>query len=350
MAVIDFRSDFIARPTPEMVRAMVEAAQHQPNFGLRDDPYVAALEAEAAELLGTEDALFCPTCTQANQIAIHLNCRPGESVVAESLSHIFTSESGALASLTGALAVGVPGRDGVMDPDAFIRSIRAGDPARSRTALVVLENTHVYSGGRVVSLEKMRTIQDTARRHGIPVHIDGARLFNAAVALATPVRELVQCADSVAVSLNKGLAAPMGAVLAGRRDFVREATRVRHMFGGGWRPAHMLAAAASVALRTMIERLAVDHANAKRLAEGMSGLRGLAVDAEQVQSNIVLLHVEPAVIATDVLVKRLRAHDILVMPIAVGSADVLRFVTHHDISAADIDRTVSMVKSIVTRV
>lgn len=347
MAFVDFRSDFVARPTPEMVKAMVGAAQHQPDFGLREDRYVAALEAEAANLLDTEDALFCPTCTQANQIAIHLHCRPGESVVAESLSHIFTSESGALGSLTGALAVGVPGRNGVMDSDAFVKSIRAGDPARSRTALVVVENTHVYSGGRVVPIEAMQKLRDIARSHGIAVHLDGARLFNAAIALGRPVRELARCADSVAVSLNKGLAAPMGAILAGSRDFIREATRVRHMFGGGWRPAHMLAAAASVALRTMIDRLSDDHANAKRLAEGLKGWRGLSVDFQQVQSNIVLLHVDPAVIATDTLVQNLRAHDILVMPIAVGSASILRFVTHHDINAADIERTVSAVKAIL---
>lgn len=347
MAFIDFRSDFIARPTPEMIRAMVDAAQHQPDFGLREDSYVAALEADAAKLLGKEDALFCPTCTQANQIAIRLHCRPGESVVAESLSHIFTSESGALASLTGALAVGVPGSHGVMDSDAFARSIRAGDPARSRTALVVVENTHVYSGGRIVPIDAMRTIQDMARSHGIAVHLDGARLFNAAIALGRPVRELAHCADSVAVSLNKGLAAPMGAILAGSRDFIREATRVRHMFGGGWRPAHLLAAAASVALGTMIDRLSDDHANAKRLAEALTSRHGLSVDADQVQSNIVLLHVDPKVIAVDELIQKLRAQDILVMPIAVGSASTLRFVTHHDISATDIERTVSAIKAIV---
>jgi threonine aldolase len=180
----------------------------------------------------------------------------------------------------------------------------------------------------------------------VSVHIDGARLFNAAVALGRPAAELAACGDSVAVSLNKGLAAPMGAILAGRRDFIADAVRVRHMLGGGWRPAHILAAAALVALDTMIDRLAVDHANARRLAAGLAGCRGVTVDPAQVQSNIVLAAVDEATIAVAALVARLAGRGILVMPITWGAANVLRFVTHHDVGADDVERAIEAVGAI----
>ncbi len=349
MSVIDFRTDFIARPTPAMIDAMAKAAREQPGFGLREDPTVARLEAKAAELLGTEDALFCPTCTQANQIAIHLRCRPGESVLAEALSHIFLSESGAPAALSGALASSVPGRHGVMHHRDVRQAIRAGDASRSRTALIVIENTHVFSGGRAVPLDAMRGIADIAHEHRVPVHIDGARLFNAAVALGCPARALTACADSVAVSLNKGLAAPMGAILAGRRDFIRDAVRVRQMFGGGWRPANILAAAGIVALDTMIDRLADDHRNARRLAEGLAECRGVSIDLREVETNIVMAEIDEAVMKTSDLVSQLKAQSILVMPISIGATNVLRFVTHHDIGTPEIDRSIAACVEIMGR-
>ena len=346
MSVVDYRSDFLARPTPAMIDAMAAAARLQPDFDLRTDPTVAALERRAAEILGTEDSLFCPTCTQANQIAIHLRCRPGESVIAESAGHIFTSEAGAPAALSGALAVRVPGARGVIDPADLRRAIARGDSARSRTALIVLENTHVFSGGGVVPVAAMRALADVAREHRLPVHIDGARIFNAAVALGRPPAELAACGDSIAVSLNKGLAAPMGAMLAGRRDFIGEAVRVRHMFGGAWRPAHIVAAAGLVALETMIDRLAEDHANARRLADGLARCRGVTIDPVQVQSNIVLAAIDEKVVSVAALVARLAERGFLVMPITWGAANVLRFVTHHDVGRDDVDRTVTAVEAI----
>ena len=347
MVILDFRTDFVARPTPAMIDAMTKAAREQPEFGLREDPTVARLEAKAAELLGTEDALFCPTCTQANQIAIHLRCRPGESVLAEALSHIFLSECGAPAALSGALAVPVPGRHGVMLHREVQQAIRTGDASRSRTALIVIENTHVFSGGRAVPLDSMRSICDIARENRVPVHVDGARLFNAAAALRCSARALASCADSIAISLNKGLAAPMGAILAGSRDFIRDAVRVRQMFGGGWRPANILAAAGIVALDTMIDRLADDHRNARRLAIGLAGCRGVSIDAQAVETNIVMVEIDEAVIKTADLVAQLKARGILVMPISVGSTNVLRFVTHHDIGIAEIERSLATVIEIM---
>jgi threonine aldolase len=346
MSVIDFRTDFIARPTTAMIAAMNRAARLQPDLGHREDPTVARLEAKAAALLGKQDALFCPTCTQANQIAIYLACRPGESVIADNMSHIYNSEAGGSAALSGALAVRVNGRNGTLDPDEVRAAIRVGDSSRSRTALIVMENTHVYSGGRVVPLAAMRAIRKLAQQRRLPVHIDGARLFNAAVALGQPARALAACADSVAVSLNKGLGAPMGAVLAGSREMIAEAVRVRQMLGGGWRPANIMAAAATVALETMIDRLADDHRNARRLAEGLAGCRGIAVDLAQVETNIVLARIDEGVIATGELIARLARRGILVMPITVGAGNVLRFVTHHDIRRRDIDRTVGAIAAI----
>ncbi|MCB1740852.1 MAG: aminotransferase class I/II-fold pyridoxal phosphate-dependent enzyme [Gammaproteobacteria bacterium] len=335
---IDLRSDFTTRPTEAMVQAMLRAARLAPGFGPREDPTVSALEACAARLLGKADALFCPTCMLANQIAIHIHCRPGEAFLTEAEAHVVTSESGAAAALSGAFPRIVPARFGALDPQAVAANLDAGDAQRPRTAMLLLENTHVRSGGRLLSLEQMDSLTGLARNAGVAVHLDGARLFNAAVALGVPADAIARLADSVSVNLNKGLGAPLGAILAGDREFVAEAVRVRQMFGGGWRPAGIPAAAGLVALQSMVQRLGEDHARARRLALGLQRLDGLEIDLDQVQSNIVLVRPLPRQDSSDpvtALADKLAEHGVLALPF--GSR--LRLVIHHEIDDAAIEHT-----------
>lgn len=345
--VVDLRTDEISRPTEAMIEAIVVAARSPSGFGVTAYSTVCRLEELAADKLGKECALFCPTCTLCNQIAVHLFCRPGESFVAEAMSHVIVAESGAVAALSGAMPVPVPGRRGVPDMADLEGAVRTGNEQHSRTALIVMENTHVYSGGAVVPLAAMRRIRDFAQEKALPVHLDGARLFNAAAFLGVTGQEVARHADSVSLSLNKGLAAPQGAILAGDRDFIREAVRVRQMFGGGWQPAGILAAAGIVALETMIDRLADDHRTARRLAEGLAACPGVEVEMDTVETNIVLAHFDRSVVSVEDVIRGLEVKDILVLEIAVGSRNTLRLVTHHEIGAEEVDRTVDAVAAIM---
>ncbi|MDP7242199.1 MAG: GntG family PLP-dependent aldolase [Rhodospirillales bacterium] len=344
---IDFRSDVMSLPTEAMIEAMVAAARSSPGMGLKADPIVCRLEELAADELGKEDALFCPTCTLCNQIAVNIYCRPGEAFVAEAMSHASIAETGAVAALSGAMAVPVTGTRGILEPTDVEHAVRGGDEQRSRTALIVTENTHVYSGGRVMPVTTMQGIRDVARRNGLPVHLDGARLFNAAAFLSVSGQEIASYADSVSLSLNKGLAAPLGAILAGDRDFIREAVRLRQMFGGGWRPASIPAAAGIVALETMIDRMADDQRTAKRLVEGLASCVGVDVDADGVETNIVLAHVDCTRILARDLIGKLEEADILVSELAFGSRNTLRWVTHHGVGNAEVDRAVDAVADIM---
>lgn len=344
---IDLRSDIVSRPTEAMIEAMVAAARTPSGFGLTEDPIVRRLEQLAADRLGKEGALFCPTCTLCNQIAVHLRCRPGESFLAEASSHVLLAEAGAVAAMSGALPVSVPGGRGVPDLAAMERSVRAGDASRPRTALIFIENTHVYSGGTVVPLTTMRSLYDLARKKALPVHLDGSRLFNAATFLGVPGREIARYADSVALSLNKCLGAPLGAILAGDRDFIRDAVRVRQMFGGGWRPVGIPAAAGIVALETMIDRIGEDHRHARRLAEGLAGCDGIRVDQNRVDTNIVLAHVDRALIRVGEFVQKLEEEGILVMEFSVVDPDTVRMVTHCDIGQDEIDRVIEAVAAVM---
>ena len=345
--VIDLRSDIVSRPTEAMIEAMVEAARSPPGFGLTEDPTVRRLEQLAADKLGKESALFCATCTLCNQIAVHIRCRPGESFVAEASSHVVLAEAGAVAAMSGAMPVSVPGRRGVPDLADLERGVRKGDQQRSRTALIFTENTHVYSGGAVVPMAAMQGIRDFAQDRAIPVHLDGARLFNAATFLGVTGQEVARHADSVALNLNKGLGAPVGSILAGDRDFIDEAVRVRQMFGGGWRPAGIPAAAGIVALETMIDRMVDDHRNAKRLAEGLAACKGVDVDLDEVETNIVLARIDRSVIPVGDFVQRLEEKDILIMEFTVVVPDTVRLVLHPDIGQDEVDRTIETVAAIM---
>jgi threonine aldolase len=332
--VIELRSDFLARPTPEMVEAMTRAAEIPGGFGLREDPTVSRLEALAAEILKKQDALFVPTCMMANQIAIHLRCRPGEIFLTEADAHVVTSESAAASALSGAMPRLLPAVNGALDPKALIAALGPVDAQRARPSMVLQENTHVRSGGRVIPLEHMRGVYDEARALGVPVHLDGARIFNAAAAIGCPASDLAAQADTVSFNLNKGLCAPVGAILAGPREVIVEAERVRQMFGGGWRPAGIPAAAGIVALETMTERLGEDHARARQLAKGLASQDGgVVVDEAATETNIVL--VRPINISPITLADALAARGVLVLPFG----QYVRLVTHREINVAAVEAT-----------
>ena len=336
---IDLRSDFISRPTQKMIEAMNRAAAMPCSFGLRESPIQRQLEALAAEMLGKEDSLFFPTCSMCNQTAINIYCSPGDLFIAESESHCVLSEGGAPAAVSGVSASLVPGERGAMPVANLERAVQVGDELRSRTALIVLENTHNRSGGTILNESRMKQYYDLAKAHCIPVHLDGARLFNAAVGLGIPAADLARYADSVSVSLNKGLSAPLGAMLAGDRAFIAEALKVRQRLGGGWRPTDILAAAGIIALERMVERLAEDHTRARRLAEGIADCPFIHVDLDTVQTNLVIARIEHGRYGVKDFITRLEENGIL----AIGfGAEALRMALHREIGDSDVDRVIEV--------
>ena len=329
-------------PTDAMRRAMAEAEVGDDVYG--EDPTVRRLEELGAEMVGKEAALFVPTGTMGNQVAVMTHTRRGEEVILEADSHIFFYEVGGLAALSGVQARTVPGRRGAMDPGQVEAAVREDNIHFPRTALVCLENTHNRSGGTVVPLENMAAVADVARRHGAAVHLDGARIFNAATALGVPPSKVAAPADSVMFALSKGLAAPVGSLVAGRREWVERARKNRKLLGGGMRQVGVLAAAGIVALTSMVGRLAEDHANARRLGKGIASIPGLAVDLETVQTNMVSFEVNKPGLTALELVARMGEQGVKAN--ATGSSRI-RLVTHKDVSAADVDETLRVLRRLL---
>jgi threonine aldolase len=318
-----------------MIQAMNRAASVPCSFGLRESLIQRQLEELAADLLGKEDALFFPTCTMCNQTAINIFCSPGDRFVAESASHCVLSEGGAPAALSGVMPLPLCGIRGRMALDDLARALERGDAQRSRTSLIVLENTHNRSGGTVLNATQMKAFWELSQQQNVPIHLDGARIFNAAVSLGLPASHLTRFANSVALSLNKGLSAPLGAVLAGEKEFINEALRVRQRFGGGWRPTDILAAAGIVALERMISRLAEDHARARRLAEGIAGCHFAHIDMESVQTNLVLVEIHHPKYTIQEFINVLAKEGILTIPFG---AETLRMALHWEISDLMVER------------
>ncbi len=329
-------------PTDAMRRAMAEAEVGDDVYG--EDPTVRRLEELGAEMVGKEAALFVPTGTMGNQVSVMTHTRRGEEVILEAESHIFFYEVGGLAALSGVQARTVPGRRGAMDPGQVEAAVREENIHFPRTALVCLENTHNRSGGTVVPLDNMAAVADVARRHGAAVHLDGARIFNAAAALGVPPSKVAAPADSVMFALSKGLAAPVGSLVAGRREWVERARKNRKLLGGGMRQVGVLAAAGIVALTSMVGRLFEDHANARRLGEGIASIPGLAVDLETVQTNMVSFEVNKPGLTAPVLVARLGEQGVRAN--ATGPSRI-RLVTHKDVSAADVDETLRVLQRLL---
>ena len=357
MALIDLRSDTVTRPTPEMRRAMAAAEVGDDVWG--EDPSVNELEEQAAELLGKEAGLFVASGTMANLAALVAHVPRGGEIIAGSETHIVNDEAAGHAVVVGASTRQLRERpDGTFDLDEVEDAFRdATDIHQPPTALVAIENAHSHSMNSPLPPSYVAAVAEIAHRHGVPLHVDGARFFNASVALGVTPRELAAPADTVAFCLSKGLACPVGSLLVGDGEVIARARRARKLLGGGMRQAGVLAAAGLVALRPgptgMIDRLADDHANARRLAEGLAGLRGITsaggiaqpasgpLDPDRVRTNFVLFRVAGDQRA---FITALRARDILVEEYAHGQ---IRAATHSDVSAADIETTLAAVSAVL---
>ena len=330
---IDLRSDTITLPTPAMRRAMAQAEVGDDVFG--EDPTVRRLEEMAAERLGKDAGLFVASGTMANLVSQLAHCGRGDEMILGDQAHIFYYEQGGSAAVGGIHPRTVANQpDGKILLEDIEAAIRPEDVHFPRTRLIVLENTHNRCYGSPLDTAYLQSVRRLANRYELKVHVDGARLFNAAAALAVPAAELAAPADSVSVCLSKGLAAPVGSVVCGTRPFIAEARRSRKLLGGGMRQAGVLAAAGIVALTDMTARLAEDHARARRLAAGLADIKGIAVDLERVKTNIVFFGSDRDDLPAERLAKMLAAEGIHVL--ATGKRR-LRAVTHYHITAADID-------------
>ena len=333
--MIDLRSDTVTRPTEAMLDAMQSAS-----FGddSRDgDETVRALESLAAEMLGKEAAAFMPSGTMTNLVAVLAHTRRGGEVLLESGAHILNSELGGVSAIAATFYRGLPGARGAMNLDALREAVRKPTRQSLGTALIAMETTHNRAGGAVLPIAHMQAVSAIARENGIPVHTDGARIFNAAVALGVDARSLAQHTDSVCFCVSKGLSAPVGSLLCGDAAFVERARAFRRMVGGNMRQAGPLAAAGIVALRTMIARLADDHARAKRLARALAALDHTLVDPDQVETNLVKVALPARGAAAQQWSERLERANIRVSPC---ERYALRFVTHRHISDGDVDECV----------
>ena len=330
--LIDLRSDTVTRPTPEMRRAMAGAEVGDDVY--REDPTVRRLEETTAALLGKQAALFVPSGTMGNQIAIKVWTRPGQEVVLEEHSHIIDYEMAQMAAFSGVLARPVAGRDGIPSAADIRKALRPPLYYVAQTGLVSVENTHNMAGGTILPEDEAAAISAVARAAGLPTHLDGARLFNAAVATGRPVADLARPFDSVMFCLSKGLGAPVGSIVAGPADFIEEARRVRKRLGGGMRQAGILAAAGLVALDRQVERLAEDHAMARRLAERVAALPHCQVDPAKVATNIVIFSVAGSGMPAEVVVERWREAGVLAQ---ARDETHVRAVTHYEVTSADIE-------------
>ena len=332
MKVVDLRSDTVTLPTAEMRRAMMEAEVGDDVFG--EDPTVNRLEALAAEITGKEAALFVTSGTQGNLVSILAHCQRGDEAIVGDRSHTYLYEQGGMAQIGGVHPRVLPNRDdGTLDLEMVEAAIRPPNVHFPRSRLLILENTHNACYGSPLPPEYIREAADVAHRHGLSLHIDGARIFNAAIALGVEVKDLVAPADSVTFCLSKGLSAPVGSVVCGSREFIAKARRARKVLGGGMRQAGVIAAAGIVALTRMVDRLAEDHENARRLAQGLAQIPGIAVDVEKVRTNIVYFDVVNGRDASE-LVECARKQGVLFLAL---SPQRIRVVTHYGIEASDVD-------------
>ncbi|MGM0839567.1 MAG: threonine aldolase family protein [Bacillota bacterium] len=338
--MIDLRSDTVTKPTEEMRRAAFEAEVGDDVYG--EDPTVIKLEREAATLLGKEAALFVTSGTQGNQIAVLTHTRPGNEILLEANSHIFYYESGAVAALAGVQTRTIHGINGEMDPIEVEAAIRTEDQHFPETGLICLENTHNRAGGAIVSPENMKAIYTLAKKHSIPVHIDGARLFNAVYASGRDIREFTDHSDTVQICLSKGLGAPIGSIIAGDRSFIDRARKWRKRLGGGLRQVGMIAAPGLVALKTMRERLVEDHEKAIELKETLQACKGIEV-INHVDTNIVVADVKGRGISSEQFIDELKEKGILAVTFG---PTLVRFTTHYDVSMEDINKVSGILRSL----
>ena len=342
--MIDLRSDTVTKPTPAMRRAMAQAEVGDDVYG--EDPTVNRLQDRAAEIFEKEAAIFVPTGSMGNQTAVKIHTRPGQEVVIEERGHIFNFEMATMAAFSGCVARPVKSRDGsgILTWDEIAGAIHANTAYYvTPTGLIALENSHNLAGGSVLTRERTEDICARAHEKNLPVHLDGARIFNAATALGKTVASLARPADSVMFCLSKGLGAPVGSMLLGTRAFIDEARVIRKMLGGGMRQAGVLAAAGLIALEESPKRLDEDHANAKLLAEDLAALPGVKIDPEKVVTNIVIFDVAGTGMSADAICMRLKEQGVL----ASGFGSSIRMVTHYDVSRSDIERALRELRSVL---
>jgi threonine aldolase len=336
---IDLRSDTVTRPTAAMRQAMANAEVGDDVYG--EDPTVNRLQERAAELLGKDAALFVPTGTMANQIAVGVHTSPGDELLCEATAHVYVWEGGGIARLSGVTARTIVAERGILTVDALRDKIRPDDDHYARTRLVCLENTHNRGGGRIYPIETVAEIAAWARSQGLAIHLDGARLMNAVVASAVPAHEWARHFDTVSVCFSKGLGAPVGSIVAGTTEAIRKAHRLRKVFGGGMRQAGVIAAAALYSLDNHVERLADDHANAQRIVAAVEETDGLALESGPVETNLVWITIDPKLGTAAEVAARLRDAGVLVS--AIGS-NILRACTHLDVSRDDAEYAAKQIR------
>lgn len=335
--IIDLRSDTVTRPSPAM-RAAIAAAEVGDDV-LGDDPTVNRLQERAAALLGMEAALYVPSGTMANQVAIRCVCEPGDELIIDAATHCYNYESGGPAALSGANVRTINGQQGIFTAEQVAAVVRPNSPHFARSRMVVVENTNNTGGGSIWEISQVASIRRVAEAHGLHLHMDGARLMNACVARGRAPTEYTKHVHSVAMCFSKGLGAPVGSVVAGSAAFIERARRFRKMFGGAMRQAGLLAAAALYALEHNVKRLAEDHANARRLAEGLAALPGVRINAAEVETNIVIFDIVPALCTAAEFVSQLRQRGVWLHAVAPQR---VRAVTHLDVSAAQIERALAI--------
>lgn len=331
--LIDMRSDTVTRPTPAMREAMLRAEVG--DDVMAEDPTINALQERVAALFGKEAALFVSSGTQANQISIKVYTQPGDEVIADAICHPVRSELGASALISGVQVAMIPTVRGVYTREAAAKLIRADHWMQPKTSLLWVENTHNAGGGTVFPLDALDGLRALSNERGIPLHIDGARIFNAVVASGIAPAEWGRRCDSLSFCLSKGLGCPVGSMLMGTREFIKRARRLRQIYGGGWRQAGILAAAGLHALDHHVERMAEDHANAKWFAERVSAMQGVELVYADTQTNLVFLDVAPSGLAAETVSQRLRERGVA---LAMRGGTTFRAVTHLDVTRADVEQ------------
>lgn len=340
---IDLRSDTVTVPSPQMREAIAQAEVGDDVF--KDDPTIAKLEKKVAQILGKEAALFCPSGTMVNQIAINIQTSPGDEIICEQGAHLLYYEAGAPAVISNVIICPVKGHNGVITSEQIRPLIKHGDIHQAWTTLVCVENTHNRAGGRIFPLESLKLLRELCLEKGISTHLDGARLWNASVASGIPLMEFAQYADTVNICLSKGLGAPIGSLLVSTKEKIEKGRRVRKRLGGGMRQVGLLGAAGLYAIENNFERLAEDHANAKLMADGFAKINGLKTDVASVETNIVLFNLEPEInLDAFEFLEILKHYGVLMVPFGERT---IRAVTHMNVNAALIEKAVDVVASIM---
>jgi threonine aldolase len=339
--VVDLRSDTLTTPTPEMREAMATASLGDDVFG--EDPTTNMLQERVADLCGVEAALFVPSGSMGNLVSLRSMAGPGDEVICHADAHIFHYEVASLAAVAGIQARPVPGHWGVLDPESISAAVRPAFDTFPRSRVIALENTHNLAGGTVYPIDDIRAARKVADENGLKIHLDGARIFNASVASGVPVSEYCSLVDGLTFCFSKGLACPVGSMVVGSKEFIKRAHRYRKMHGGGMRQTGVLTAACLVALDTMIDRLADDHANARRLAKGIQRISEHATVPENVQSNMVLVKTEQLGYSTNEFVDVIGAEGVKCLAYQRGT---VRMVTHKDVSTEDIDYALERIEAV----